>query len=189
MLTKWGLRSTGLTQAPAVTLYAKNHAHTRTQIHAEWVILKPKICLAPMLFWHSIWQSFKSLLHPLVEPKHQKKQTAAVGIKVSVGVCVRARVCSSYLQHSAFCSLRIFMAVRYAENLTLFKSATGRKGDREIKGKWTKKENRGRKLENKMQQKSAFWATQATSVFSEIWLLLVIVCGDGWGERLLIWTV
>lgn len=31
-----------------------------------------------------------------------------------------------------------------------------------------KKENRGRKLENKMQQKSAFWATQATSVFSEI---------------------
>lgn len=45
-----------------------------------------------MLFWHSIWQSFKSLLHPLVEPKHQKKQTAAVGIKVSVGVCVRARV-------------------------------------------------------------------------------------------------
>lgn len=139
MLTKWGLRSTGLTQAPAVTLYAKNHAHTRTQIHAEWVILKPKICLAPMLFWHSIWQSFKSLLHPLVEPKHQKKQTAAVGIKVSVGVCARARACSSYLQHSAFCSLRIFMAVRYAENLTLFKSATGRKGDREIKGKWTKR--------------------------------------------------
>lgn len=88
VLTKWGLRSTGLTQAPAVTLYAKNHAHTRTQIHAEWVILKPKICLAPMLFWHSIWQSFKSLLHPLVEPKHQKKQTVAVGIKVSVGVGV-----------------------------------------------------------------------------------------------------
>lgn len=88
VLTKWGLRSTGLTQAPAVTLYAKNHAHTRAQIHAEWVILKPKICLAPMLFWHSIWQSFKSLLHPLVEPKHQKKQTAAVGIKVSVGGCV-----------------------------------------------------------------------------------------------------
>lgn len=46
-----------------------------------------------MLFWHSIWQSFKSLLHPLVEPKHQKKQTAAVGIKVSVGVCARARAC------------------------------------------------------------------------------------------------
>lgn len=96
VLTKWGLRSTGLTQAPAVTLYAKNHAHTRTQIHAEWVILKPKICLAPMLFWHSIWQSFKSLLHPLVEPKHQKKQTAAVGIKVSVGVCARACVHLTY---------------------------------------------------------------------------------------------
>lgn len=32
-----------------------------------------------------------------------------------------------HLQHSAFCSLRIFMAVRYAENLTLFKSAAGRK--------------------------------------------------------------
>lgn len=110
---------------------------THTQIHAEWVILKPKICLAPTLFWHSIWQSFKSLLHPLVEPKHQKKQTTAVGIKVSVGV--RAHVRSSYLQHSAFCSLRIFMAVRYAENLTLFKSAKGGEADREIKGKWTKK--------------------------------------------------
>lgn len=77
----------------------------------------------------------------------------AVGIKVCECVCV------SYLQHSAFCSLRIFMAVRYAENLTLFRSATRQgfeTGRREVD---RQKESRGRKSENKMQQKPAHWAT------------------------------
>lgn len=62
----------------------------------------------------------------MTAPKYQKSLTTTVNIKVFV--CVRV----PYLQHSAFCSLRIFMAVRYAENLTLFKSTTGedkRQGD------------------------------------------------------------
>lgn len=97
---------------------------------------KANTSLALVLFWHSIWQSFKSLLYPLVAPRHQKKRPTSVGIKVCVCECV------FYLQHSAFCSLRIFMAVRYAENLTLFKSATGRDWDREMKSRWTKGKQR-----------------------------------------------
>lgn len=97
---------------------------------------KVRISLAPALVWHTVWQSLKSLLHTFVVSRLQSKQTTTGGIKV----CVTA--CASYLQHSAFCSLRIFMAVRYAENLTLFRSATGRDRDREMKGGWTKRKQR-----------------------------------------------
>lgn len=134
-------------------------------IHTHWQSVcnfKAKICLAPVLIWHSIWQSIKSLLHPLVAPRLQKKQTTTVGIiKVYMGVC------ASYLQHSAFCSLRIFMAVRYAENLTLFKSATGRDRDREMKSRQTK-----RKPMQKIRKQSAteiclLGNISRTSVFNE----------------------
>lgn len=97
---------------------------------------KARISLAPALVWHTVWQSLKSLLHTFVVSRLQSKQTTTGGIKV----CVTA--CASYLQHSAFCSLRIFMAVRYAENLTLFRSATGRDRNREMKGRWTKRKQR-----------------------------------------------
>lgn len=39
------------------------------------------------------------------------------------------------------------MAVRYAENLTLFKSATGREGEREMKGKQLKMEDGDQKTQ------------------------------------------
>lgn len=127
-----------------------------------------------MLFWHSIWQSFKSLLHPLAAPRLQKKWTRTVGIKVCV------RVCASYLQHSAFCSLRIFMAVRYAENLTLFKSATGR--DRETV-RWKVDSQKG-KQRQKIRKQSAtkiclVGNTSRTCVNNENWLR-VSYCVGRW---------
>lgn len=137
-------------------MHGQNHAHTHTLTVCN---SKANISLAPALVWHSVWQSFKSLPHPLAAPRLQKKQTTTVGIKV----CMSVR--ASYLQHSAFCSLRIFMAVRYAENLTLFKSATG--GDRDMKGRWTK-----RKRRQKIRKQSAsgiclLGNISRTSVFNE----------------------
>lgn len=40
-----------------------------------------------------------------------------------------------YLQQSAFCRRRSFMAVRYAENRTLFRSAEGGKDGRQLEMK------------------------------------------------------
>lgn len=58
-------------------------------MHTHWLSVccsfKAKIAV---LFWHSIWQSFKSLLHPLAAPRLQKKWTRTVGIKGCVRVCL-----------------------------------------------------------------------------------------------------
>lgn len=95
--------------------------HTHTHSDRVCVIVKPKYP------WLLRWSgTAPAKLQIITAPRLQKKQTTTVGIKVCMSVCV------SYLQHSAFCSLRIFMAVRYAENLTLFRSATGRDRDTEM---------------------------------------------------------
>lgn len=130
--TKWGYA-----QHRQQLWLSMDKYHAQTHTHRFGVCnFKARISLAPALVWHTVWQSLKSLLHTLVVSRLQNKQTTTGGIKV----CVTA--CASYLQHSAFCSLRIFMAVRYAENLTLFRSATGRDRDREMKGGWTKRKQR-----------------------------------------------
>lgn len=73
------------------------------------------------------------------------------------------------------------MAVRYAENLTLFKSATGAEGDRGRER--NKKQNRSRKSEYKSATEICqLGNTSRTSVFNGGRLLEVIVNGDDRGE-------
>lgn len=67
------------TQAPIVTVHCEDPAQPSTQSVCYFI---GKISLAPAQVWHSIWQSFKSFLHPLVEPRLKMKQYMTVGIEV-----------------------------------------------------------------------------------------------------------
>lgn len=85
--------------------------------------LKARISLAAVASWHAVYgKASEKLLttSPWLHADIKSSRPAVVGIKVH----------ASYLRHRAFCSLRIFMAVLYAENLTLLRSATDRDNDR-----------------------------------------------------------
>lgn len=59
------------------------------------------------------------------------------------------------------------MAVRYAENLTLFKSATGRDRDREMKGRGTKRKRRQKIRKQSATEICLLGNISRTSVFNE----------------------